>query len=67
MKEKSFLTLVGIIFGLVALLHLCRLLFEANTTFIVFSWPVPLWISVVGLVVGAFLSYTAFRLRKSIP
>ena len=61
MKGNAFLTVSGTIFGMIALLHLCR---------IVAGWParigtcdVPMWLSWVSVVIAGFLAFTAFRLR----
>ena len=61
MSEKTFHTVSGAIFGLIALLHLGRLFA---------GWPahigtieLPMWLSGVLAVVAAFLAFSAFRLK----
>ncbi|HUU46595.1 MAG TPA: hypothetical protein VM118_12765 [Acidobacteriota bacterium] len=60
MRRDLYLELSGIIFGLVALLHLARLIFgwqvHAGT------WTVPFWLSWGGLVGAGVLCIWAFRL-----
>jgi uncharacterized membrane protein len=59
MAIRPFLLLVGVIFGIIAVLHLFR---------IIAGWPavmggaaIPMWVSWLGLVVTGFLSVQAFR------
>jgi len=62
MSQKAFLAVSGTIFGIIAILHLAR---------IVFGWPaqigsvhVPTWASWLSLLVAGYLSITAFILLK---
>lgn len=62
MKPKTYHAVVGVIFAIIAVLHLLRLL---N------SWPaqigtfvVPIWLSVVAVVVAAWLAYESYKLSK---
>jgi hypothetical protein len=60
MTEKMFATIAGVIFALVALLHLLRLVMGWSV--VIDSWMVPMWVSWVGLVVAGGLSYYGARL-----
>ncbi|HWA31998.1 MAG TPA: hypothetical protein VG694_00895 [Candidatus Paceibacterota bacterium] len=60
--EKKFHRVAGVVFTLVALLHLSRLLFGWN--FVLGSWAVPYWINALGAVITAFLAYAAFSLAN---
>ena len=60
LKSRSFLNIVGIIFGLVALAHLIRLFFGVDIMLGVLS--VPLWLSWIGVAVTTYLSYMSFYL-----
>jgi uncharacterized integral membrane protein len=60
--EKKFHVIAGILFAVVALLHLSRVLFGWN--FILGSWDAPYWINGLGAVVTGILSYVSFRLAK---
>ena len=61
---RSYLTISGTIFGLVTLLHLGRLL--RHWPVVLNTWPVPLWISAIGLVVAGSLGLWAFRLVRGL-
>ena len=60
MTEKTFATIAGVIFALVALLHLLRLVM--GWSIVIDSWTVPMWVSWVGLAVAGGLSYYGARL-----
>ena len=62
MSRKTFTSLAGVIFLLVAAVHLLRLVFRWEV--ILAGWQVPLWISAVGFVLSAFLAYEGFRFSK---
>jgi hypothetical protein len=62
MSQKAFLGVSGTIFGIVAILHLAR---------IIYGWPaqigtfvVPTWASWVSLFVAGYLALTAFILLR---
>lgn len=59
-NEKVFHNFAGVVFSLVALLHLSRFLFGWN--FVLGSWAVPYWINGLGTLVTAFLAYVSFHL-----
>jgi len=61
MSQKTFTLTAGVIFALVAVLHLLRLLFRWQA--VIGGWHVPLWVSWVGVAVAGFFAATAFRLR----
>jgi hypothetical protein len=60
MTEKMFATIAGVIFALVALLHLLRLIMGWSV--VIDSWTVPMWVSWIGIVVAGGLSYYGTRL-----
>lgn len=60
--ERMFHRVAGTVFGIVALAHLLRLVFKLPIN--ILSWNVPYWISGMGAVIAAFLSYASFRLTK---
>ena len=62
MNQKTFNTIVGIVFLVVAVLHLCRLLFRWEA--IIGGWIVPTWVSGLALVLSGYLALSAFKLRK---
>ena len=64
MTQKIFLRIAGTIFGLVALLHVLRLVFGWEVVIGSFSFPV--WPSWVAPFIAGYLAYEGFRLsRKS--
>lgn len=58
LPKKTALYIAGVVFALVALLHLWRLATGADI--VINESDVPTWISVVGLLVSGFLSYLMF-------
>ena len=60
MNRKTFLVAAGVIFALVALLHLSRI--YLGWPIVVGSWTVPMWVSWIGLVVAGALSFFGLRL-----
>lgn len=66
MSEKAFALTVGIVFLLIALGHLIRVLSGAQ--FVVSEISIPVWPSLVAILVTGFLSYEGFHFaRKSGP
>jgi uncharacterized membrane protein YbhN (UPF0104 family) len=61
---KYYLRVSGTLFGLIALGHLVRLLYRVPAE--LGRWVVPLWISVVGLLLPAALALWAFRLERRV-
>jgi hypothetical protein len=62
MSEKTFAAIAAAIFGLVALLHLLRLVM--GWSIVIEAWTVPMWLSWIGLVVAGALSYFGARLAR---
>jgi hypothetical protein len=60
MTEKTFSTLAAAIFGVVAVLHLVRILI--GWSIVVDGWTVPMWVSWVGLILTGALSYYGGKL-----
>ena len=64
MSQPTFLLIAGVVFGLIALGHVLRIVF--NLSFVVQDIPVPMWASWIAIVVMGYLAYEGFRLaRKS--
>ena len=59
MSEKTFVATAAVIFGIVALLHLLRLVIGWSV--VIEDWTVPMWFSWIGLVVAGALSYFGMR------
>jgi len=62
MNQKTFTLTAGIIFVLIAVLHIFRLLFRWEA--IIGGWYVPTWVSCLALVLSGYLAYSAFRLSR---
>jgi hypothetical protein len=60
MSQKTFTLLAGIIFAIVALLHLLRI--YTGWPVVLGNWIVPMWVSWIGLIVAGCLSYFGLSL-----
>jgi hypothetical protein len=59
MSQKTFITIAGTIFALIAVLHLLRI--YMGWTIVINNWEVPIWFSWIGAVVAGVLSYFGLR------
>ena len=64
MKQKTFLVVTGVIFSILAILHVLRLVgrWEAKVE----NVTIPIWASWLGVFIAGFLAYNAFQLSKKI-
>lgn len=62
MREKTFVGISGVIFSLVALLHLARLVLGWDA--VIGGWRVPMWFSGVAFGLSGLLAYTGIRLSR---
>jgi hypothetical protein len=60
MDPRAFSILVGIIFALVALLHLARIIM--GWPILISDWSVPMWVSWIGFIVAGGLAFFALSL-----
>ena len=60
MGQKTFSVVAGVVFAVVALLHLVRI--YMNWTVVVGHWSIPRWVSWVGLIVAGGLAFFGLRL-----
>lgn len=58
MDRKTYITLTSALLGIVALVHLARVIFGWET--VVDGWAVPLWVSWAALIIAGYLSYAGF-------
>lgn len=64
MNQRTFSFVAGVVFGLIALGHALRIVF--NLSFVVQGISIPMWASWVAIVVMGYLAFEGFRLaRKS--
>jgi hypothetical protein len=61
MSQKTFSLIAGLVFLIVAIAHLCRLLLKWDV--VLNGWTVPMWISVVALIVAGYLAFEGLRPR----
>jgi hypothetical protein len=61
--KNTFSLLAGTIFLIVAVAHALRLVFKWQV--IVAGWDVPMWVSVVAVVIAAYLAYEGLRKTNS--
>jgi hypothetical protein len=59
-REKTYLLFVGIVFGLIAVVHFYRIFVGGD--FSILGWETPTWLSWIGTAVAAYLSYMSFHL-----
>lgn len=62
MSQKAYIITTGLIFFILALLHLLRLILGWEAVFE--GWAVPKWPSFVALLVAGYLAYEGFRLSR---
>lgn len=58
-SSRALFFVVGIIMGIVAIVHFLRLVF--GWPVMIDGWLAPMWVSWVGVVIAAYLSYTSFH------
>lgn len=63
MGRKSYALTVGLIFLIIAVLHLLRIILGWEA--VIGGWAVPEWVSWTALVVAGFLAYHGLRLSKT--
>ena len=62
MTEKTFLMISAAIFGVVAVVHLVRILMDWSV--VIDGWTIPMWVSWVGLIASGGLSYYGATLAR---
>ena len=62
MDSKTYLHVTKTIFGIIALLHLLRIIFGWGA--VIGSVVIPLWLSILAFIVAGYLSYSGYRLSK---
>ena len=60
MDQKTFSVVAGVVFAVVAVLHLLRI--YMNWPVVIANWSVPMWVSWVGLVIAGGLAFFGLRL-----
>ncbi len=62
MKQETYIKVTGLIFSVITILHVLRLVFGWDA--VLGGWQVPVWVSFIGVAVGGFLAYSAFKFSK---
>jgi hypothetical protein len=65
MSQRTFSLIASVVFGLIALGHVLRIVF--NMTFVVQDFSVPMWASGVAIVILGYLAYEGCRLARKSP
>lgn len=64
MNSKIYFVVSGTVFFIVSILHVTRLILKWDA--IIGGVFIPEWASIVALVISSYLTYTAFKLTKSL-
>ena len=64
LSTKTYFQISGIIFFIVGLLHLLRLF--TGWTVILAGFVIPLWVSILGVLLAWCLAYSAWSLGKKV-
>ena len=62
MDTKTYVTVSGVLFLILAIAHIVRLVYGWEIS--VAGWSVPLWVSWLGIALTGFLAYSSFLLQK---
>ena len=65
MRERTYLIVTACIFGIVAAAHLTRLLFQWPIT--LGTWIAPIWISLPGVLIPAWIAWQGAKLARAEP
>ena len=62
MKQKTFSLATGLIFLVIAVLHVLRLAFKWEA--VLNGWVVPMWVSALALLIAAYLAFEGLKLSR---
>jgi len=62
MRQKTFSLVVGLIFLLIAVMHALRLALKWEV--LLNGWSVPMWVSVIAIVITAYLAFESLKLSR---
>jgi hypothetical protein len=62
MNQKTFSLVVGLIFLLIAVIHILRLVFKWEA--VLNGWVVPMWVSALALLITAYLAFEGLKLSR---
>jgi len=61
-KQGTYNNITGIVFSIIAVLHILRLVYSWDAQ--IGTFAVPIWLSWVALIASGFLAYSAFKLAN---
>ena len=62
MSQKTFSLVAGLIFFVVAVLHILRLVIGWHA--VLAGWTIPMWVSWIALPIAGFLAFEGLRLSR---
>ena len=62
MRQKTFSLVVGLIFLLIAVMHVLRLALMWEV--VLNGWMVPMWFSAIAIVIMAYLAFESLKLSR---
>ncbi len=62
MRQKTSSLVVGLTFLLIAVMHVLRLALKWEV--VLNGWSVPMWVSVVAIVITAYLAFESLKLSR---
>jgi hypothetical protein len=62
MSQQMYVRVSGVIFAVVALMHVLRIIRKWDM--VIGGWAAPAWPSVAAVLIAGYLAYTAFRQGK---
>ncbi len=62
LNQKTYLQVTGLLLTVGAIVHLLRVLLGWPAS--IAGWDVPVWLSLVAVVVAGYLAYSAYKLMK---
>ncbi len=62
MSQKTFSLVAGLIFLLIAVMHVLRL--ASKWDVVLNGWSVPMWVSAVAIVIAAYLAFEGLKLGR---
>ncbi|MGA7796572.1 MAG: hypothetical protein WCA19_26385 [Candidatus Acidiferrales bacterium] len=62
MRQKTFSLVVGLIFLLIAVMHVLRLVLKWQA--VLNGWSVPMWVSAIAIVITAYLAFEGLKLGR---
>jgi dolichyl-phosphate-mannose--protein O-mannosyl transferase len=65
MSQKAFALTAGVVFLLIALGHLLRVVL--GVSFVVHEIAVPMWASLIAVVITGYLAYEGFHFARKTP